>query len=52
MTTTPKNVVVLLLDSLNRHEMGAYGGKNFDTPNLDRLAARSVRFTNHHTGSY
>ena len=51
MTTTPKNVVVLLLDSLNRHEMGAYGGQNFDTPNLDRLAARSVRFTNHHTGS-
>jgi arylsulfatase A-like enzyme len=31
--------------------MGAYGGQNFDTPNLDRLAARSVRFTNHHTGS-
>ena len=51
MTTTPKNVVVLLLDSLNRHEMGVYGGQNFDTPNLDRLAARSVRFTNHHTGS-
>ena len=51
MTATPKNVVVLLLDSLNRHEMGAYGGQNFDTPNLDRLAARSVRFTNHHTGS-
>ena len=51
MNTAPKNVVVLLLDSLNRHEMGAYGGTNFDTPNLDRLAARSVRFTNHHTGS-
>jgi arylsulfatase A-like enzyme len=51
MTSSPQNVVVLLLDSLNRHEMGAYGGKNFDTPNLDRLAARSVRFTNHHTGS-
>lgn len=48
---SPKNVVVLLLDSLNRHELGAYGGGNFDTPNLDRLAARSVRFTNHHTGS-
>lgn len=46
-----KNVVVLLLDSLNRHEIGAYGGKNFDTPNLDRLSKRSVRFTNHHTGS-
>ena len=53
MTTLrePRNVIVLLLDSLNRHELGAYGGTNFDTPNLDRLAARSVRFTNHHTGS-
>jgi arylsulfatase A-like enzyme len=48
---TPQNVVVLLLDSLNRHEIGVYGGTNFITPNIDRLAARSVRFTNHHTGS-
>ena len=40
----------MLLDSLNRHLLGAYGGTEFDTPNLDRLAARSVRFTNHHTG--
>ena len=49
--TGAQNVVVLLLDSLNRHEIGAYGGTNFITPNLDRLAKRSVRFTNHHTGS-
>jgi arylsulfatase A-like enzyme len=48
---TPKNVIVLLLDSLNRHELGAYGGTSFDTPNIDRLAARSLKFTNHHTGS-
>jgi arylsulfatase A-like enzyme len=47
----PRDVVVVLLDSLNRHMLGAYGGTEFDTPNLDRLAARSVRFTNHHTGS-
>lgn len=31
--------------------LGAYGGSEFDTPNLDRLARRSVVFTNHHTGS-
>src|SRR4051794_35101547 len=31
--------------------LGAYGGDEFETPNLDRLAARSVRFTKHHTGS-
>jgi arylsulfatase A-like enzyme len=49
--TTPRDVVVVLLDSLNRHLLGCYGGTEFDTPNLDRLATRSVRFTNHHTGS-
>jgi arylsulfatase A-like enzyme len=47
----PRDVVVVLLDSLNRHLLGSYGGAEFETPNLDRLAARSVRFTNHHTGS-
>jgi arylsulfatase A-like enzyme len=49
--SAPRDVVVVLLDSLNRHLLGCYGGTEFDTPNLDRLAARSVRFTNHHTGS-
>ena len=44
-------VVVVLLDSLNRHLIGAYGGTEFDTPNLDRFAAQSVRFTRHVTGS-
>jgi arylsulfatase A-like enzyme len=47
----PQNVVVVLLDSLNRHMLGAYGGTEFATPNLDRFAARSSRFTNHVTGS-
>ncbi|MSX82261.1 MAG: sulfatase-like hydrolase/transferase [Actinobacteria bacterium] len=47
----PRDVVVVLLDSLNRHMIGAYGGEEFHTPNLDLLAKRSVRFTNHHTGS-
>ena len=47
----PKNAVVILLDSLNRHMLGAYGGTEFKTPNLDRLAARSVRFQKHFTGS-
>ncbi|HMK11406.1 MAG TPA: sulfatase [Acidimicrobiales bacterium] len=47
----PRDVVVVLLDSLNRHMIGPYGATEFETPNLDRLAGRSVRFTNHHTGS-
>lgn len=48
---SPHNAVVLLLDSLNRHLVGAYGGTEFATPNLDRLARRSVRFERHYAGS-
>jgi len=47
----PKNAIVVLLDSLNRHMLGCYGGDEFETPNLDRLAARSLRFDRHVTGS-
>jgi len=47
----PRNVIVLLLDSLNRHMLGAYGGREFPTPNIDRLAARSLRFTRHYAAS-
>lgn len=51
-TAMPTNVVVVLLDSLNRHLLGAYGGDEFDTPNLDRFARRhATRFTRHHAGS-
>ncbi|MFP8881859.1 MAG: sulfatase [Myxococcota bacterium] len=47
----PDRVVMILLDSLNRHMLGAYGGSEFDTPNLDRFARSAVRFDNHYTGS-
>ncbi len=47
----PDRVVVVLLDSLNRHMLGAYGGDEFDTPNLDRFARRATRFDRHYSGS-
>ena len=48
----PRNVVVVLLDSLNRHMLGSYGGTEFATPHLDAFAReRAVRFTSHVTGS-
>ncbi|HWF01474.1 MAG TPA: sulfatase [Caulobacteraceae bacterium] len=46
-----RNVVMVLLDSLNRHMLGCYGGEEFATPNIDALAARSVRFDRHYVGS-
>ncbi len=50
-SAAPRNVIVVLLDSLNRHMLGAYGGTEFETPNLDRFAGDAVRFTRHYTGS-
>ena len=47
----PQNVIVVLLDSLNRHMLGSYGGHEFATPNLDAFAAGATRFTKHYVGS-
>lgn len=47
----PRKAVVVLLDSLNRHMLGCYGGQEYETPNLDRFARRATRFTKHYTGS-
>ncbi len=47
----PRNAIVVLLDSLNRHMLGSYGGTEFATPNLDAFAATATRFTQHYSGS-
>ena len=38
------NIVVVLVDDMGFSDIGPYGGE-VPTPNLDRLAARGVRFT-------
>ncbi len=45
------NVICILMDSLNRHFLPLYGNDWVQTPNLDRLAARSAIFTNNYIGS-
>ena len=42
------NVVVMVLDDLGFGQLGAFGS-DLETPNLDRLAHRGLRFTNFHT---
>lgn len=43
--------IVILMDSLNRRFLPAYGNTWVRTPNIDRLAARSCVFDNHFVGS-
>ncbi len=45
------NVIVILIDSCNRHYLSAYGCDTVATPNIQRLADRGVTFTNHMIGS-
>ncbi len=42
------NVLVIVLDDLGFAHLGSYGS-DLATPNVDRLAARGLRFTNFHT---
>jgi arylsulfatase A-like enzyme len=41
------NVVVILLDDLGFSHLGCFGS-DIETPNIDRLAAEGLRFTNFH----
>jgi arylsulfatase A-like enzyme len=43
--------VFILMDSLNRHYLNAYGDSRVQTPNIDRLAQRGVVFDNHYSCS-
>lgn len=41
----PPNVVVILIDDLGWTDLGCYGSDLYETPNVDRLASRGMRFT-------
>ncbi len=40
---TPPNILVFLVDDL-RADLGAYGSKHVQTPNIDKLASEGIRF--------
>lgn len=45
------NVIFILADDLGYGDIGSYGQKKIKTPNLDRMAAEGMRFTQHYSGS-
>ncbi len=42
---SPPNIVLLLIDDLGCTDLGCYGSKYYETPNIDRLAQAGMKFT-------
>ncbi len=47
----PPNIIYILADDLGYAELGCYGQEKIKTPNIDRLAAEGMRFTQHYCGN-
>lgn len=47
----PLNLVLILADDLGYGDLGCYGQGLFETPNIDRMAAEGIRFTQAYAGA-
>ena len=44
-TTSRPNIVFILADDMGWNDLGCYGNKYIETPQIDSLAKKGVRFT-------
>ena len=45
------NIIFILADDLGYGDLGCYGQKQIQTPNIDQLASEGMKFSNHYAGS-
>ena len=45
------NVILIYADDLGYGDLSSYGATKISTPNIDKLAAQGIRFTNGHSTS-
>lgn len=45
------NIIYILADDLGYGDLGCYGQKINKTPNLDKICAEGIKFTDHYSGS-
>ncbi len=51
MQTRRPNLLIIYADDLGWHDVGFNGRKDWETPNLDRLASQGTVFDRWYTGS-
>jgi len=44
--TRPPNVILIMADDVSWEGIGCYGAEDYETPNIDALAAKGVKFEN------
>lgn len=49
--STPPNIVIFYVDDLGYGDVSSYGAIGVETPNIDRLAAAGVKFTDAHSSA-
>ena len=47
----PPNIVFILVDDLGWKDLGCYGGRFYETPNLDSLATQMIQFNQAYAGA-
>src|SRR6187549_2553678 len=47
----PPNIIIIYADDLGYGDLGCYGSPVIRTPNLDRMAAEGLRFTDFYSGA-
>lgn len=50
-TNTKPNIIIILADDLGWSDLSCYGSKFYETPNLDELASKGMRFTQGYAAS-
>jgi arylsulfatase A-like enzyme len=51
ITTEKPNIIFIMADDMGYGDAGCFGGKLIKTPNIDRIAAEGMRFTQCYAGS-
>ena len=48
--TRPPNIIFIIVDDMGYADLSCYGSTAIETPNIDRMAADGIRFTNAYSG--